>query len=131
MVMGRMRYWITVVWMLFAIEANGQDMTRVVGAFIAFHEDCEYERASETVHYYKCKETKTSSDFVQSMSTMIQDYESFDQVMAWTDLGENIKYTVMQNREGDREVLYDIFYIIDHTTFGISLYNKDKFSEEP
>ena len=129
-VMGQMRYWIMVL-MLSAVEAKGQDMTRIVGTFIAFHADCEYEKASETTYYYKCKDTITTSDFIQLMSAMIRDYESFNQVIAWTDAGRNVKYAVIQNKEGVREVYYDILYLADYKVFGVRLYDEDNFLIEP
>ena len=129
--MEQMRYWITLVLMLFAVEVNGQDMTREVGDFIAIYTDCEYEKEAETMYYYKCKETKTTSLFILSMSIIIHDYENFDQVWSWSDLGENTNYAIFQHDDDEGTAYYEIFYLSDYQVYGIRRIEDDNLKEEP
>ena len=129
--MGQMRYWLTVVLMLFTVEANGQDMTRDVGDFIAIYTDCEYEKEAETMYFYKCEETKTTSLIILSISIIIHDYETFDQVWAWSDLGKDTNYAIIQHEEDDGTAYYEIFYFSDIKVLGIRRIEDDNLSEEP
>ena len=126
-VLGRMRYWITLVLIFFAVEAHGQDFTREVGDLIASHTDCEYLIEHGDIHFYQCEETLTTSQFMVSIHVISLDYETLEQVAGWDDIENGLIMSAIKHTHKEKDQLYIILYGHEKNIFGVTLPVGDEY----
>ena len=115
-----MRYWITVVLILFAVEAYGQDKTYDLGNAIANNVGCIYMHENDAMRFYLCDEAMTLSLFVNLISKFTKKYESIEMIGDWIDIDDETKSSVVKQISDHDYQLFLIIYGNNPNVFAIT-----------